>query len=104
MNAPASPPVEAAVALGAAFCDISEPQRDELIARLEIGRVETEWPVPPDRFVAAAVRVTAEAYYGPRNSPSWPMIGYRSNPSDRPRRRPPRPPPDDLARCRGGQL
>ncbi len=71
---------EARARHGAGFVALDAARQDALLEAMEAAAVQTPWPVPPDSVLAAAVRVASEAYYGPRDAPSWSMVGYRPGP------------------------
>lgn len=56
--------------------------QDELLARIEIGRVTTLWAVAPSAFFRMVVDHCAEGFYadpgsgGNRDGVSWRMIGF----------------------------
>jgi hypothetical protein len=64
------------------FDRLPAPAQDELLARIELGKVATHWAIDPTLFFRLAVEHCAEGYYsdpgngGNKNGVSWEMIGF----------------------------
>jgi hypothetical protein len=73
---------ESAATVGARFCEIDLAAQDELLRRVEVGDVATDWSVDPAAFFRDAAEHAAEGYYGDpgnggnRDGVSWRMIGF----------------------------
>lgn len=73
---------EAQAASGAGFAALTPDVREELLAKVEQGRVQTAWPVAPAVFFAMLVAHCAEGFYsdpgngGNRDNVAWKMIGF----------------------------
>ncbi len=67
---------------GTAFASLDPSAQDAILARLEAGKILTNWPVDPARFFTHLVEHTMEGYYsdpgngGNRDAVSWAMIGF----------------------------
>jgi hypothetical protein len=74
--------VEARTAAGVSFAALAPDAQDDLLHRVEVGDVATDWLVDPAEFFRAATEHAAEGYYGdPGNGGnhdgvSWRMIGF----------------------------
>jgi choline dehydrogenase-like flavoprotein len=62
------------------FTELDPEVQDAVIDDLTAGRTQGVWPVDAGAFVENVVRLVAEGYYGARNAPGWPMVGYRPGP------------------------
>jgi choline dehydrogenase-like flavoprotein len=62
------------------FTELDPEIQDAVIEDLTAGRTQGVWPVDARQFVETVVRLVAEGYYGARNAPGWPMVGYRPGP------------------------
>ena len=60
------------------------PVDERLLRELEHASAREGWPVSPERFVAALVRLAAHAWYGRRDSPAWRSMGYAPGPKRQP--------------------
>jgi hypothetical protein len=64
------------------FVALNEAAQDELLAAVERGEVQTQWPINPLQFFEAMLNHSAEGYYadpgngGNRERISWQMIGF----------------------------
>jgi hypothetical protein len=73
---------EAEMLFGHAFAALSEAQQDALLAKVEVGEVQTSWNVSPARFFFMVTQHVAEGYYGPpehggnSQGSSWAMLGF----------------------------
>jgi hypothetical protein len=73
---------ESGATAGARFAELDAAAQDELLRRVEVGDVATNWPVDPAGFFGAAAEHAAEGYYGDpdnggnRDGVSWRMIGF----------------------------
>ena len=73
---------EALVRFDRSFANLSPAEQGSLLAAIEVGEVETAWPIPPSRFFEMLVNTTAEGYYsepqqgGNRGGISWVMTGF----------------------------
>jgi len=73
---------EALVRFDTPFAKLSPTEQSSLLAAIEVGKVETSWPVPPSRFFEMLVNTTIEGYYsepqqgGNRGAISWVMTGF----------------------------
>ncbi len=73
---------ESGATAGARFAELDAAAQDELLRRVEVGDVATDWPVDPAAFFRAAAEHAAEGYYGDpgnggnRDGVSWRMIGF----------------------------
>ena len=74
--------VEARTTAGVNFAALAPAAQDELLRRVEVGEVVTDWPVDPPEFFRAAAEHAAEGFYGDpgnggnRDGVSWRMIGF----------------------------
>ena len=74
--------VEARATAGVSFAALAPAAQDELLRRVELGEVVTDWPVDPAVFFRAAAEHAAEGFYGDpgnggnRGEVSWRMIGF----------------------------
>ncbi len=74
--------VEARATAGVSFAALAPAAQDELLRRVELGEVVTDWPVDPAAFFRAAAEHAAEGFYGDpgnggnRGEVSWRMIGF----------------------------
>jgi hypothetical protein len=74
--------VEARATAGVSFAALAPASQDELLRRVELGEVVTDWSVDPAAFFRAATEHAAEGYYGDsgnggnRGEVSWRMIGF----------------------------
>jgi hypothetical protein len=74
--------VEARAAAGVGFVALAPTAQDDVLRRVEVGDVATDWPVDPADFFRAATEHAAEGYYGDpgnggnRDGVSWRMIGF----------------------------
>ena len=74
--------VEARATAGVSFGDLAPAAQDELLRRVELGEVVTDWSVDPAVFLRAAAEHAAEGFYGDpgnggnRGEVSWRMIGF----------------------------
>jgi hypothetical protein len=74
--------VEARVTAGISFAALPPDVQDELLRRVELGEVVTDWPVDAAAFFRAATEHAAEGFYGDpgnggnRGEVSWRMIGF----------------------------
>ena len=74
--------VEARVTAGISFAALPPDVQDELLRRVELGEVITDWPVDAAAFFRAATEHAAEGFYGDpgnggnRGEVSWRMIGF----------------------------
>lgn len=74
--------VEARVTAGISFAALPPDVQDELLRRVELGEVVTDWPVDAAAFFRAATEHAAEGFYGDpgnggnRDGVSWRMIGF----------------------------
>ena len=74
--------VEARAAAGVGFVALAPTAQDDLLRRVEVGDVATDWPVDPADFFRAATEHAAEGFYGDpgnggnRDGVSWRMIGF----------------------------
>ncbi|TDO51639.1 choline dehydrogenase-like flavoprotein [Kribbella sp. VKM Ac-2527] len=62
------------------FFELDATHQDALIKDLIEGRTRAEWPVGSALFVSTMIRLVVEKYYGARNAPGWPMVGYNPAP------------------------
>ena len=73
---------EARATAGAAFASLAPAAQDTLLARIEAGDVQTDWPLPAD-FFRRLVQQTMEGFYadpgngGNKDGVAWRMVGYR---------------------------
>ena len=74
--------VEARATAEIGFSELAPDAQDELLRRVELGEVVTEWPVDAAAFFRAAAEHAAEGFYGDpgnggnRDGVSWRMIGF----------------------------
>ena len=74
--------VEARATAGVSFAALAPAAQDELLRRVELGEVVTDWSVDPVVFFRAATEHAAEGFYGDpgnggnRGEVSWRMIGF----------------------------
>ena len=74
--------VEARATSGISFAALAPDAQDELLRRVELGEVVTDWPVDAAAFFRAATEHAAEGFYGDpgnggnRGEVSWRMIGF----------------------------
>jgi hypothetical protein len=74
--------VEARATAGVGFVALAPTAQDDLLRRVEVGDVATDWPVDPAEFFRAAAEHAAEGFYGDpgnggnRDGVSWRMIGF----------------------------
>ena len=74
--------VEACTTAGVGFVALAPAAQDDLLRRVEVGDVATDWPVDPAEFFRAAAEHAAEGFYGDpgnggnRDGVSWRMIGF----------------------------
>ncbi|HEX5323528.1 MAG TPA: gluconate 2-dehydrogenase subunit 3 family protein [Capsulimonadaceae bacterium] len=74
---------EARAAHGKPFAELSAPDQDDLLRRVEAGKVETDWPVAPRHFFDRLVSQAMEGYYGDpgnggnKGGVSWRMVGFK---------------------------
>jgi hypothetical protein len=74
--------VEARATAGVGFVALAPTAQDDVLRRVEVGDVATDWPVDPADFFRAATEHAAEGYYGDpgnggnRDGVSWRMIGF----------------------------
>ena len=74
--------VEARATAGVNFTELAPDAQDELLRRVEVGEVVTDWPVDPPEFFRTAAEHAAEGFYGDpgnggnRDGVSWRMIGF----------------------------
>jgi hypothetical protein len=74
--------VEARATAGISFSELAPAAQDELLRRVELGEMATDWPVDPAAFFRAAAEHAAEGFYGDpgnggnRDEVSWRMIGF----------------------------
>jgi hypothetical protein len=74
--------VEARAKAGISFSELAPAAQDELLRRVELGEMATDWPVDPAAFFRAAAEHAAEGFYGDpgnggnRDEVSWRMIGF----------------------------
>jgi hypothetical protein len=74
--------VEARATAGISFAALPPDVQDELLRRVELGEVVTDWPVDAAAFFRAATEHAAEGFYGDpgnggnRDEVSWRMIGF----------------------------
>ncbi len=75
---------EATHQLGRAFHEATPDAQHDLLAKLERGNAQTDWPIPANQWFDAAVTLVCQGYYGdPGNGANfgetaWAMIGYRA--------------------------
>ena len=68
---------------GASFADMRAVTQDALLAKIEEGEVQAEWPLDPAVFFRLLVQQTMEGFYadpgngGNKGGVAWDMIGYR---------------------------
>ena len=68
---------------GASFADMKAATQDALLAKIEEGEVQAEWPVEPVAFFRLLVQQAMEGFYadpgngGNKGGVAWDMIGYR---------------------------
>ncbi len=68
---------------GRAFAEMEPDAQDALLARVESGEVQAEWPLDPEAFFRLLVAQTMEGFYadpgngGNRDGIAWEMIGFR---------------------------
>jgi hypothetical protein len=73
---------EAKVRHNASFVELPQGAQDELLAAIERGETQFEWPVKPRLFFDALLNHSAEGYYadagngGNEEKASWQMIGF----------------------------
>lgn len=73
---------EALVRFDRSFANLSPAEQSSMLAAIELGEVQTSWPVPPTRFFEMLVHTTIEGYYsepqqgGNRGAISWVMTGF----------------------------
>ena len=73
---------EAQASAGQAFAALESAAQDALLAQIEQGQVQTEWPLDPAAFFRMACHHCAEGYYsdpgngGNREGIVWQMIGF----------------------------
>ncbi len=74
---------EARATEGAAFAALPPEAQDAVLARIEAGDTQTDWPLPAPGFFRRLVQQTMEGYYadpgngGNKDGVAWRMIGYR---------------------------
>jgi hypothetical protein len=74
--------VEARATAGVNFTELAPDAQDDMLRRVELGEVVTDWPVDPAAFFRAATEHAAEGFYGDpgnggnRGEVSWRMIGF----------------------------
>ncbi len=62
------------------FAGVEPADQDAIVADLQAGRTQAEWPVGATEFVDTLIRLVVERYYGARNAPGWAMVGYQPGP------------------------
>jgi hypothetical protein len=73
---------ESGATAGVRFPELDAVAQDELLRRVEVGDVATDWPIDPADFLRTAAEHAAEGYYGDpgnggnRDGVSWRMIGF----------------------------
>jgi len=73
---------EAVAAHGHSLLELSESDRDTVLARIESGSVLTEWIFDPAEFFRMVVRHTMEGFYadpgngGNLDGVAWKMVGF----------------------------
>ncbi len=74
--------VEARATAGVSFTEFAPDAQDELLHRVELGKLVTDWSVDPAVFFRTAAEHAAEGFYGDpgnggnRGEVSWRMIGF----------------------------
>jgi hypothetical protein len=74
---------EAKTVAGKAFDELDSEAQDQLLAQIELGHAQTNWPVDPAAFVRMLAQHSAEGYYsdpthngGNQGGIAWKMIGF----------------------------
>lgn len=69
--------------LGKPFDALDAESQDQLLAQVQLGNVQTTWPVDPAAFIWMLAEHSAEGYYsdptnngGNRGGIAWKMIGF----------------------------
>lgn len=76
---------EAQATRGQSFAALGDEEQDNLLAQVERGAVQADWPLEPPAFFAAFIEHCAEGFYsdpgngGNRDGVAWRMIGYEVN-------------------------
>ncbi len=74
--------VEARATAGVNFAELTPDAQDELLRKVELGEVVTDWPIEPAAFFRTVAEHAAEGFYGDpdnggnRDGVSWRMIGF----------------------------
>lgn len=73
---------EALVHFDRPFAKLTPAEQSSILAAIEVGKVESSWPILPSRFFEILVNTTIEGYYsepqqgGNRGAISWVMTGF----------------------------
>jgi hypothetical protein len=73
---------EAQAVYGKSFDELGAELQDQLLSQIELGSVNTQWPVDATVFFRMLVNHTIEGFYsdpgngGNRDTVSWTMIGF----------------------------
>jgi len=67
------------------FCSLLDEEKDEILGKVETGKVSTNWTIAPQIFFRLLTNTTAEGFYsepeqgGNRDGLSWVMVGFESS-------------------------